>query len=301
MGRKQISFEEKVKIMYKYLEENADKTGIKARTKYGEYPIGRWQSSMRTAYYKGELEISEELETELLNQGILRKEKLRKSAPRMTWNQKYEIIKRYLQGQEDNVNNINQDTIFEGYPIGVWQRTLRHLFYTGQLSTISPELKRELLKKGILKKEKSKALQGGPKKNSYDKKFSIMYQYLESIDFEYGIKQSTKFKGKPIGVWQDNLRQTYRKGRDLEISPELMDSFFTYGILREEDIKIRNSRKSGKKATVGKTNKHVDSSENVEQMVEELLRMQEERNALDALIEELQYRIKAKTDNGLEI
>lgn len=110
----------------------------------------------------------------------------------------------------------------------------------------------------------------GPEKISYNRKFEIMYQYLESNNFEQGIKQKTIFNGHAIGVWQDNLRQTYRKGRDLEIEKELMDKFFNYGILREIDKTKRKSiisPKEEKKVLIFSS-----EGNEIEQLVEILLK-----------------------------
>ena len=234
-GRKtEISFEEKLDIIFKYLEENdTSKTGIKARTKFREYPIGQWKSKMREAYYKGELKLDKKLETKLLDLGILREKKERQTAERLTWEEKYLIMEEYLKSGQ----SIDYGTTYNGHKIGQWQAVIRHLLYTESLNTVSPELKKKFFRAGILKKEKAKSIQSGSKKLSYDEKFQIMYDYLESNDFEQEIHQKTTFGEYNIGVWQDNLRQTYRKGRDLEISPELMEKFFAFGILREEDKK----------------------------------------------------------------
>jgi len=134
---------------------------------------------------------------------------------------------------------------------------------------------------------------------SYDKKFEIMYQYLESKDFEEEIHQKTTFKGHDIGVWQDNLRQTYRKGRDLEIDTELMNKLFNYGILREEDKIKRKSRISQEEEKT--IYAPLGGEYEIEQLVEILLRKQEERKALDAEIAQLQEKIEAKNKNILEI
>ena len=125
-----------------------------------------------------------------------------------------------------------------------------------------------------------------------------MYQYLAKNGFEKEIHQDTLFEGHAIGVWQDNLRQTYRKGRDLAISPELMEKLFAYGILRQEDKNKRQSRITEKKS---KTSIPLNNNDEIPQMVELLLRKQEERKALDAEIAELEKRISAKTYNEKDI
>lgn len=290
-----LSYEEKFEIMYKYLvENNALKTGIKSRTKFGEYPIGQWQARMRTEYYKGELELDSELEEKLLNLGILRKEKQRQNAKTLSWDEKFAIMEDYLKSGQ----SIEYGTIYKGYKLGQWQTVLRHLFYTDSLSTVSPELKKKFLEAGILKKEKGTHINHGPVKTTYDKKFEIMYKYLLENNFEQTIHQDTIFEGHTIGVWQDNLRQTYRKGRDLAISPELIDKLFTYGILKEEDKNKRQSRITRKKAN---TNTSSNKNAEISEMVELLLRKQEERKALDVEISNLQKLIDAKTYNEKEI
>lgn len=296
MSKKQmLSYEEKLKIMHEYLKKNeALKTGIRARTMYGEYPIGQWQANMRRQYYSGKLDLGEELEREFLDLGILRKKKERETSDKMTWEEKYVIMEEYLKSGQ----SIEGDTVYKGYKIGEWQTVIRHLFYTKNLTSISPELKKKFFKKRILRKEKGKPINKGSTKTSYDKKFDIMYRYLESTGFEQEIHQDTVFEGHRIGVWQDNLRQTYRKGRDLLMKPELMENFFSFGILREVDKNKRQSRISGKQS---KTSITSESDNEIDQMVEILLRKQEERKALDLEIAELQERIRAKTNGELEI
>lgn len=295
--RKPLSYDDKFAIIYKFLEENNFNTIIKARTKFGEYPIGQWQSRMRVAYYRGELDLDPDLEAKFLELGILRKEKERETAEKLTWEEKYVIMEEYLR----NGQPIEHGTIYKGYRIGQWQTVIRHLLYKDSLTTVSPELKKKFFKSGILKKEKGRIIGRGSKKFSYDKKFEIMLQYLESTDFVEEIHQKTTFEEYSIGVWQDNLRQTYRKGRDLEISPELMEKMFTYGILREEDKNVRQSKISQKEPKASVTNLSINDKDEIEQVVEQLLRKQEERKVLDAEIAELQDIIKAKTDNGFEI
>ena len=290
-----LSYEEKFEIMNEYLvKNNAFKTGIRARTMYGKYPIGQWQSNMRSQYYSGELKLDKNLEEKFLAIGVLRKKKERETSDKLTWDEKYAIMEEYLKSGQ----SIGGDTVYKGYKIGQWQTVARHLFYTDSLTTVSPELKKKFFKAGILKKEKGKPIGRGSAKTSYDKKFGIMYRYLEKTGFEQGIHQDTIFEGHSIGVWQDNLRQTYRKGRDLLISPELLEMFFSYGILREEDKNKRQSRISGKRP---KVNTSPENSDDIEQMVKTLLKKQEERNALDLEIAELQKRIKEKTNGELEI
>lgn len=301
MGKKQgsgnkrviTSYEEKYEIMYRYLvENNAFETGIRARTEFEGHPIGQWQANMRAKYYSGELEISVALEKKFLELGIIRTEKQRNAADKLTWEEKYTIMEEYLRSGQP----LEHNTIYEGYKIGQWQTVARHLFYTDSLTTVSPELRKKLFEAGILKKQKGTQIKRGSAKISYDKKFEIMYQYLESNDFEEEIHQKTTFKGHRIGVWQDNLRQTYRKGRDLLIGPELMEKFFAYGILREEDREKRKFRVNGNETKTGVSSEHDNE---IDQMVKTLLRKQKERKALDAEIAELQKRIRKKT--GREI
>jgi len=294
--RENFSYEEKIKIMYRYLQDNnAFETGIRARTKFEGYPIGQWQANMRKEYYKGNLKLDKALEENFIELGILRKEKERETADRLTWDEKYIIMEEYLKSG----NKIIGTTVYKGYQIGQWQATIRYLSYKGNLTTVSPELKKKLFESGILKKEKGRVLSPGTKKMSYDKKFEIMYQYLESKDFEEEIHQKTTFKGHDIGVWQDNLRQTYRKGRDLEIDTELMNKLFNYGILREEDKIKRKSRISQEEEKT--IYAPLGGEYEIEQLVEILLRKQEERKALDAEIAQLQEKIEAKNKNILEI
>ena len=287
-----LSYEEKFKIINEYLEKNdAFKTGIKSRTKYGKYPIGQWQANMRTQYYRGELKISPELEKKFLEIGVLKQEKEREAAERLTWDEKYIIMEEYLKSGQ----TIEGGTVYKGYKIGQWQTVIRHLFYTGGLTTVSPELKKKFFEAGVLKREKGKPIKKGSPKTSYDKKFDIMYRYLEKTGFEEEIHQDTVFEGHRIGVWQDNLRQTYRKGRDLLISTELMEKLFSYGILREEDRNKRNARVTAQGRKASKSSE----DEEVQQMVQTLLRKQEERKALDLEIAELQEKIRAKKDREI--
>lgn len=292
--REAVSYYEKLEIMYRYLSENnAFGTGIKSRTTFQGYPIGQWQAYMRTVYYMGALKLDEQLEKRFLELGILKEERQRETEDRLTWDEKYVIMEEYLSAG----NVIQSDTIYKGHKIGQWQIVLRHLGYNDRLTTVSPELKNKFFKAGILKKEKGKLLDTGPKKLSYEEKFEIMYRFLESTEFEQAIHQNTTFEGNAIGVWQDNLRQTYRRGRDLEISTELMEKFFAYGILREED---KNKRKEGRtikeeKETLGTIEEDIEK----EQLVEMLLKKQEQRKVLDEEIAELQRRIVQKEEQEL--
>ena len=293
--REVLSYEEKFKIINEYLvKNNAFQTGITARTNYGKYPIGQWQANMRKKYYRGELKLSKELEEKFLAIGVLREEKERETADRLSWDEKYVIMEEYLKSGQP----IEADTVYKGYKIGQWQTVIRHLYYTKSLTTVLPELKKKFFEAGVLKKEKGKPINKGSAKISYDKKFEIMYRYLENTGFEQKIHQDTVFEGHNIGVWQDNLRQTYRKGRDLLMKPELMENFFSYGILREVDKNKRQSRISGRPQKKSNT---FENTEDKDQIVETLLRKQEERKILDAEIAELQKRISAKTNREMEI
>ena len=187
-----LSYEEKFKIMNEYLvKNNAFETGIRSRTKYGKYPIGQWQANMRTQYYRGELKISPELEKKFLEIGVLRQEKERETAERLTWDEKYTIMVEYLKSGQA----IESDTVYKGYKIGQWQAVIRHLFYIGSLTTVSPELKKKFFEAGVLKREKGNPIKRGSAKTSYDKKFEIMYRYLEKTGFEEEIHQDTVFEG----------------------------------------------------------------------------------------------------------
>lgn len=294
MKKKQLSYEEKLNIMYAYL---SDKNKILARTKFEGYPIGQWQSHMRTEYYKGNLKLDIELEKKLLGLGILRKEKARESAKRLTWSEKLPIMEEYLKSGK----KIEHDTIYKGYRIGQWQATIRHSYYSSPITIFSLELKKKFFELGILQKEKAKYLDRGAKKLSYDEKFEIMYQYLEKSNFEEDISQKTTFKDQPIGVWQDNLRQTYRKGRDLEINPELLRKFFTYGILREEDKKIRKARISGQTSKTSPTPTYSKDTTPKEQLIKILLDKQQERKTLDEEIAQLEELINSKNNDEIEI
>ena len=287
-----LSYEEKFKIMNEYLvKNNGLKTGIKSRMKYGEYPIGQWQANMRKQYYRGELKLTPELENKFLEIGVLIPEKERKTAERLTWDKKFDIMNECLKSGQV----ICSDTVYNGYNVGQWQAVIRHLFYTSKLKSISPELKKKFFEAGILRREKGRHIKKGSAKISYDKKFDIMYRYLEKTGFEEEIHQDTVFEGHRIEVWQDNLRQTYRKGRDLLISTELMEKLFSYGILREEDRNKRNARVTAQ----GRKTSKSSEDEEVQQMVQTLLRKQEERKALDLEIAELQEKISAKKDREI--
>lgn len=294
--REFLNYDEKFKIMYKYLQENnAFESGIRARTEYEGFPIGQWQANMRREYYKGNLKLDEALEDKFIEFGILRKEKEREEADRLTWDEKYIIMEEYLKSG----GKIKADTVYKGHKIGQWQAVIRYLSYKESLNTVSPELRKKFFKLGILKKEKGRVLMSGPEKISYDRKFEIMYQYLESNNFEQDIKQKTIFNGHAIGVWQDNLRQTYRKGRDLEIEKELMDKFFNYGILREIDKAKRKSIISPKEEK--KVSMFSSEGNEIEQLVEILLKKQEERKFLDEEIAQLEEKIKAKNNEIREV
>ena len=294
--REFLNYDEKFKIMYKYLQENnAFESGIRARTEYEGFHIGQWQANMRREYYKGNLKLDEALEDKFIEFGILRKEKEREEADRLTWDEKYIIMEEYLKSG----GKIKADTVYKGHKIGQWQAVIRHLSYKESLNTVSPELRKKFFKLGILKKEKGRVLMSGPEKISYDRKFEIMYQYLESNNFEKDIKQKTIFNGHAIGVWQDNLRQTYRKGRDLEIEKELMDKFFNYGILREIDKDKRKSIISPKEEK--KVSMFSSEGNEIEQLVEILLKKQEERKVLEEEIAQLEEKIKAKNNEIREV
>lgn len=286
-----LSYEEKLEIMNRYIMES--KKGITARTEFEGYPIGQWQANMRAKYYKDELKLEEIVEEKFLELGILRKEKERETSERLTWDQKYTIMEEYLKSGK----TIDTNTVYNGYRIGQWQTVIRHLLYTDSLNTVSPELKKKFFEMGILKREKGRLFTKGSKKLSYDEKFEIMYKYLVDNEFEKEIHQQTIFEGNPIGVWQDNLRQTYRKGRDLEISLELIGKFFTYGILREEDKNKRRAKIFGEKDESAYEVSE-DKGEK-EQLIELLLKKQEERRKLDIEIMELQEKIADKNEEEI--
>ena len=260
---------------------------VKSRTTYNGYPIGQWQSHLRRKYYKGELDIPPKLETKFLELGVLRKE--RETAEPMSWEAKYIIMQEYL----SEGGHIKDNTVYKGYKIGEWQRVVRHLFYTNQLTTVSPKLKKKFFEARILSKENRKAMGKGTTKTSYEEKFNIMYQYLKEHDFEIDIKQGTVFNGYNIGSWQDNLRQTYRKGRNIELSPALRDKFFAYGILRQSDI----SMKRQKNIRNNSEEKREQDDNDIEQMVNMLLKKQQEREKLNKEIAELQKKINKNKEN----
>lgn len=133
--REFLNYDEKFKIMYKYLQENnAFESGIRARTEYEGFPIGQWQANMRREYYKGNLKLDEALEDKFIEFGILRKEKEREEADRLTWDEKYIIMEEYLKSG----GKIKGDTVYKGHKIGQWQAVIRHLSYKESLNNVSP-------------------------------------------------------------------------------------------------------------------------------------------------------------------
>ena len=289
-----LNLDEKYNIISEYLSNpKMPEKKIKSRTTYNGYPIGQWQAYLRKLYYKGELNINPELETKFLELGVLRKEKERENSKPMSWESKYIIMQEYL----SKGGKIKDSTVYNGHKIGEWQRVLRHLFYTDKLTNVTPELKKKFFAEGILSKENRQTRGKGAIKTSYEEKFKIMYQYLKENDFETDIKQNTVFNGYKIGSWQDNLRQTYRKGRDIELTPELRDKFFTYGILRQSDTYIRKQKNINNNLEEKKKQNKTKDNNDIEYMLDMLLKKQQKIKKLNEEVAELQKRIDEKKEN----
>ena len=285
---RKLSYEEKFEIICKYLKENnAFERGIKARTVYNGHRIGEWQSRMRTLYYKGELKLDKDLEEKLLKYGILKKEKEIITEKPISWEEKFQIMSRYLQDKSNK--KIKQDTMFEGYKIGVWQRTIRHLFYTDNLK-IDKDLENKFFECGILRVQEINPRVSSATKTSYEEKFEIMHRYLkENNAFREGIHQSTVYEGQPIGVWQDNMRQAYYKGK-LKLAPDLEEMFLNFGILRKEKMNARNKTKKVQDKKI-KEDIIDDNKDEIARIINEILEKQKIISEQEKEIEKLKGRL----------
>ena len=173
MKEKYLSDEEKIRIMIDYREETGEK--IHFKTRYNEYPIGNWQNNLRTKYYKGELNLSNDIMFKAAVYGILPAERERRE--KTTIQDKYEFLMYASEMSEEKRKNAKMDSGLEYKDVVNWVRVL----YNRDELKLSLEQIENLKKRGILSLSKKET----EEITKEAEKYGIPLKYAKDIKGKY--------------------------------------------------------------------------------------------------------------------
>ena len=203
---KELTFEEKIEILKKYLKEHRYEE-IVQRTQYNGYNIGHWKNDWRFQNSQGRLS---EIEENILRE--LGETFERKKTKELTFEEKLKILKEYL--KEHRYEEIAQRTQYNGHNIGFWQSGWRKKYIQGKLSR-----EEELLLKNLgetFEQRKNTKL-------TFEEKLKVLQEYLQK--HKYGdIKSRTKYNGYDIGGWKSDWRYKNSKGNLSETKKNILIS-----------------------------------------------------------------------------
>lgn len=147
-----LSWDEKYPIMEEYIK-NCGVIG--PNTIYRGYNLSQWQVQINNLYKSGKLSnVPETLINQYFELGILtvgKRNTKNKGNTQTTYEEKYEIFKKYFSATQSYGKAIPQDAVFEGHKIGEWQTNMRIRYYAGKKLNMSQEMIDKFLDLGVLR------------------------------------------------------------------------------------------------------------------------------------------------------
>ena len=210
---KPLPLKERIELMVRYMEETGNK--ITDKTEFEGYRIGGWKTRLRAAYWENKLKLNEEDEKILKEYGII-SEKQKINVP---YEEKIKIMKKYI---TESGKKITTKTVFEGYPIGVWQCNLRCMYRLGKIH-MDKELEEQYREYGILIDGYERV-----KRISHDEKLRIFKKYIKETGQK--VNTTTVYEGYQLGEWLKNYR-VEDKRRTVKVNDEQYKELVRMGIM----------------------------------------------------------------------
>lgn len=206
---KNLTIEDKKRILKMYYEEFGGLDSIKRNDEYNGYPVGDWLSDFRTKKANGTLDSN--LEQFLDKLGMVWN-----ASKEVPFEVKCQIIEEYMKKTGKDFSSIPYDEVYKGYKIGSWTSFFRAK-YKARLQEEQGEKTRQVVPLTDEELDRLSLFEGfsvSVSKRLVEKKIGIIEMYCkkEAIDLSDFSSIPQEYDGYPIDKWVKELRSDMHQG-----------------------------------------------------------------------------------------